>query len=97
MRLRDSALTDELLMEIPKAELHIYIEGSLEPEMMFEMAARNELRLRHGSVRQLREAYDFADLQSFLDLYSSGDHRSTYRPPILNPGAATGSHVLYRL
>jgi adenine deaminase len=98
MRLRDSALTDELLMEIPKAELHIHIEGSLEPEMMFEMAARNGIRLRHGSVRELREAYDFADLQSFLDhYYSSGDHRSTYRPSILNPGAATGSHVLYRL
>src|SRR5919112_4234567 len=72
MRLRDSALTDELLREIPKAELHIHIEGSLEPEMMLEMAARNGVRLRHGSVRKLREAYDFADLQSFLDLYYEG-------------------------
>ncbi len=72
MRLRDSALTDELLREIPKAELHIHIEGSLEPEMMFEMAARNGVRLRHGSVREVREAYDFADLQSFLDLYYEG-------------------------
>ena len=51
MRLRDYALTDELLREIPKAELHIHIEGSLEPNMMFEMAARNGVRLRHGSVR----------------------------------------------
>jgi hypothetical protein len=66
--------------------------------MMFEMAARNGVRLRHGSVRELREAYDFADLQSFLDLYySSSDHRSTYRRSILYPGAATGSHVMYRL
>jgi adenine deaminase len=72
MRLRDSALTDEFLREIPKAELHIHIEGSLEPEMMFEMAARNGARLRYDSVRKLREAYDFADLQSFLDLYYEG-------------------------
>src|SRR5215213_9035674 len=72
MRLRDSALTDELLREMPKAELHIHIEGSLEPEMMFEMAARNGVRLRYGSVRELRDAYDFADLQSFLNLYYEG-------------------------
>jgi adenine deaminase len=72
MRLRDSALTDKLLRKIPKAELHIHIEGSLEPEMMFEIAARNGVRLRYGSVRKLREAYDFADLQSFLDLYYEG-------------------------
>jgi adenosine deaminase len=72
MRLRDSALTDEFLRKIPKAELHIHIEGSLEPEMMFEMAARNGVRLRYDSERKLREAYDFADLQSFLDLYYEG-------------------------
>src|ERR671911_1709744 len=72
MSLRDSALTDELLRQMPKAELHIHIEGSLEPEMMFEIAARNGVRLRYGSVEELREAYDFADLQSFLDLYYEG-------------------------
>jgi adenosine deaminase len=72
MRLRGSAPTDEFLKEIPKAELHIHIEGSLEPEMMFEMSARNGVRLRYDSVRKLREAYDFADLQSFLDLYYEG-------------------------
>jgi len=72
MNPRDSALTDELLRQMPKAELHIHIEGSLEPEMMFEIAARNEVRLRYGSVEELREAYDFADLQSFLDLYYEG-------------------------
>jgi adenine deaminase len=72
MRLGDSALTDELLREIPKAELHIHIEGSLEPEMMFETAARNNVRLRYGSVQEVREAYDFSDLQSFLDLYYEG-------------------------
>src|ERR671920_1057532 len=72
MRLRDSALTDELLRQMPKAELHIHIEGSLEPEMMFEIAARNGVRLRYDSVEEVRQAYDFADLQSFLDLYYEG-------------------------
>src|SRR5919107_2952213 len=72
MSLRDSAPTDEFLREIPKAELHIHIEGSLEPQMMFEIAARNGVRLRYGSVREVREAYDFADLQAFLDLYYEG-------------------------
>ena len=72
MNLRDSAFTEELLMQMPKAELHIHIEGSLEPEMMFEIAARNGVRLRYGFVEEVREAYDFADLQSFLDLYYEG-------------------------
>ena len=62
MGLGDFALTDELLREIPKAELHIHIEGSLEPEMKFEMSARNGVRLRYPSVREVREAYDFSDL-----------------------------------
>jgi len=71
-------LTDDLLREIPKAEVHIHNEGSLEPEMMFEMAARNGVRLRYGSVRELRRAYDFADLQSFLDLYYEGTQLLLY-------------------
>jgi adenosine deaminase len=66
---RDPALSDERLKEMPKAELHVHIEGTLEPEMMFEMAARNGVRLRYGSVREAQDAYHFADLQSFLDLY----------------------------
>jgi adenine deaminase len=69
MRLRDSALTDELLKEIPKAELHIHIEGSLEPELMFEIAGRNGIALKYASVEEARKAYDFTDLQSFLDTY----------------------------
>jgi adenosine deaminase len=78
MRLRDSALTDEFLRKIPKAELHIHIEGSLEPEMMFEMAARNGVRLRYGSVEDVREAYDFSSLQFFLDLYYDGTQMLLY-------------------
>ena len=57
---------------IPKAELHIHIEGSLEPELMFELASRNGLPLRHASEAALRRAYNFGDLQSFLNLYYEG-------------------------
>ncbi len=53
----------------PKAELHIHIEGSLEPELAFELAVRNGLSLPWDDVAALRRAYDFSDLQSFLDLY----------------------------
>jgi len=57
---------------MPRAELHIHIEGSLEPEMMFEFAGRNGIALEYASVEEVRDAYDFADLQSFLDLYYEG-------------------------
>ncbi len=57
---------------MPKAELHIHIEGSLEPEMMFEIAERNGVSLRYASAKEARRAYDFSDLQSFLDLYYEG-------------------------
>jgi adenosine deaminase len=57
---------------MPKVELHIHIEGSLEPELMFEIARRNGVRLRYDSVEVLRRAYDFTDLQSFLDIYYEG-------------------------
>jgi adenine deaminase len=57
---------------MPKAELHIHIEGSLEPEMMFELAERNGVSLRYASAEEARQAYDFGDLQSFLDLYYKG-------------------------
>jgi adenosine deaminase len=58
--------------ELPKTELHIHIEGTLEPEMMFELALRNSLQLRHGTIAELRKAYDFKDLQSFLNIYYEG-------------------------
>lgn len=63
---------EELIRTIPKAELHIHIEGSLEPEMMFEIARRNGVSLRYRSVDELRLAYEFTDLQSFLDIYYEG-------------------------
>ena len=61
-----------LLREMPKAELHIHIEGSLEPELIFALAARNGVALPYPSVEALRAAYAFTDLQSFLDIYYAG-------------------------
>jgi adenosine deaminase len=58
-----------LLRTMPKAELHIHIEGSLEPELIFKLAARNGVVLPYASVEALRAAYAFSDLQSFLDIY----------------------------
>ncbi|MBZ9556929.1 MULTISPECIES: adenosine deaminase [unclassified Modicisalibacter] len=60
------------LKGLPKAELHLHIEGTLEPELMFELAARNKVSLPYASVDEVRAAYDFHDLQSFLDLYYQG-------------------------
>jgi adenine deaminase len=61
-----------LLRAMPKAELHIHIEGSLEPELIFRLAARNGVALPYASVDALRAAYAFQDLQSFLDIYYAG-------------------------
>jgi adenosine deaminase len=57
---------------MPKAELHLHIEGTLEPELLFALAQRNKVKLPYASVDELRAAYDFSDLQSFLDLYYAG-------------------------
>ena len=62
----------EFIRRLPKAELHIHIEGSFEPELMFEIARRNGVRIPFDSVEALRAAYEFADLQSFLDIYYQG-------------------------
>ena len=61
-----------LLRAMPKAELHIHIEGSLEPELIFALAQRNGVTLPYASVEALRAAYAFTDLQSFLDIYYAG-------------------------
>ena len=62
----------ELLSRMPKAELHIHIEGSLEPELIFSLARRNGVTLPYRSVEELRRAYAFTNLQSFLDIYYAG-------------------------
>ena len=63
---------DAFIAGLPKAELHCHIEGTLEPELMFEMAARNRVSLPYKSVDDLRAAYQFNGLQDFLDLYYQG-------------------------
>ncbi|MEX0863602.1 MAG: adenosine deaminase [Acidimicrobiia bacterium] len=63
---------DRLIRSIPKAELHVHIEGTLEPEMMFRFAERNGFDLPYRSVDEASAAYRFGDLQSFLDIYYQG-------------------------
>jgi adenosine deaminase len=64
--------TGTLIQRLPKCELHIHIEGSLEPELMFALARRNGIRLPYESVDALRQAYRFRNLQDFLDIYYQG-------------------------
>jgi adenosine deaminase len=67
-----SAQRDAFIAAVPKAELHLHIEGSLEPEMMFALAQRNGVTLPYKSVEEVRAAYQFSNLQEFLDLYYLG-------------------------
>jgi adenosine deaminase len=69
---------NSLLQQLPKAELHLHIEGSFEPELMFQIAQRNGLKIRFNSVEQIKEAYNFHNLQSFLDIYYEGAHVLLY-------------------
>jgi adenosine deaminase len=64
--------TSEHIRRLPKAELHLHVEGTLEPEMLFSLAARNRVTLPHRDVAAVRRAYVFGDLQSFLDIYYAG-------------------------
>ncbi len=65
-------LTQEWLNQLPKVELHLHLEGSLEPELMFKLAERNNVQLPFANVTELREAYQFNNLQEFLDIYYQG-------------------------
>jgi len=62
----------ELIKKVPKAELHLHIEGSLEPELMFGLAKRNKIKIPFRSVDEIKTAYNFHNLQSFLDIYYQG-------------------------
>lgn len=63
---------EQWIRTLPKVELHLHIEGTLEPQMMFDLANRNGLALRFTDIKELKQAYHFQDLQSFLDLYYEG-------------------------
>lgn len=68
----DRNIIENFIAAIPKAELHLHIEGTFEPELMFTIAKRNRLNLKYESVESLKAAYDFNNLQEFLDIYYSG-------------------------
>ncbi|MCF7836894.1 hypothetical protein K9N08_04505 [Candidatus Gracilibacteria bacterium] len=57
---------------LPKAELHLHIEGTFEPELMFKIAKRNNRKIKYKSIAELKKAYDFNNLQDFLDIYYEG-------------------------
>ncbi len=63
---------NNFINQLPKAELHLHIEGTLEPELMFALAARNQIKLPYSSIEEVRNAYQFQNLQSFLDIYYAG-------------------------
>jgi adenosine deaminase len=65
-------MTKDFITALPKAELHLHIEGSLEPELMFALAARNGVAIPYPSVEEVRAAYAFSNLQDFLDIYYAG-------------------------
>ncbi len=71
---------DAYIAGLPKAELHLHIEGSLEPELMFELAQRNGVAIPFDSVEAVRAAYDFSNLQDFLDIYYAGANVLLTRP-----------------
>ncbi len=62
----------ELIRALPKAELHVHIEGTFEPELMFEIAKRNQIKIPYATVDDVKQAYNFHNLQSFLDIYYAG-------------------------
>jgi adenosine deaminase len=74
MRVEKDPMTDlsQFIAGLPKAELHLHIEGSLEPELMFELAQRNGIAIPYASVEDVRAAYAFSNLQDFLDIYYAG-------------------------
>lgn len=62
----------ELIKQLPKAELHLHIEGSLEPELMFKLAKKNSIKIPYKNIEEVKAAYNFTNLQSFLDIYYAG-------------------------
>src|SRR5262250_1479562 len=69
---RKGGSVKSFVKRMPKAELHLHIEGTLEPELMFELASKNQVPLPYRSPAEVRAAYEFSDLQSFLNIYYQG-------------------------
>ena len=65
-------MINQFIRDLPKAELHLHIEGTLEPELMFQLAERNQIKLPFESISAAKKAYNFHNLQSFLDIYYQG-------------------------
>lgn len=91
---------DRLIRRLPKVELHLHIEGTLEPEMMFSLAEKHGISLPYRTVDDVRAAYQFADLQSFLDLYYAGcsvlrDRRDFYALAMAYFTRAHADHVVH--
>lgn len=70
--MKNNISIEEFINKIPKAELHLHIEGTFEPELMFKIAKRNNIKIKHESVEKLKAAYNFNNLQEFLDIYYEG-------------------------
>ena len=96
----DPSRLADLLRAMPKAELHIHIEGSLEPELIFDLARRNGVAIPYPTVADLRKAYAFEDLQSFLDIYYAGasiliEEQDFYDMAMAYLRRAAGENVLH--
>ncbi len=70
--MRKEMSIEDFIKGIPKAELHLHIEGTFEPELMFKIARRNNIPIRYTSVEEIRAAYKFSSLKEFLDIYYEG-------------------------
>lgn len=72
IKMGQSVITRDFVENLPKVELHLHIEGTLEPELMFELAHRNQVPIAYKSAEEVKKAYQFSHLQSFLDIYYQG-------------------------
>ena len=90
----------EFICKIPKAELHLHIEGTFEPELMFKIAERNHIKLKYQNVDELKAAYNFNNLQEFLDIYYIGSQvlkteQDFYDLTIAYLTKASGQHIMH--
>ena len=86
---------DDFINGIPKAELHLHIEGTFEPELMFRIAGRNNVRIKYRSVDEIRDAYRFDNLQDFLDIYYEGAGIMNYLAAELTRYQAEKSFLIF--